>query len=197
MTRVALLRHFPTAWNEAGRLQGRTDIPLSEAARQDLARYRLPAPWRGAPMLSSPLSRARETAAHLAGGAVPTDPRLTEMHFGQWEGMEGEALLSDPTSGYGPVEHWGLNFRPPGGESPAEIQGRVQPLLAEIAATGRDTILVTHRGVMRAILALASGWAYAGPEPFRIKRRALHVVTLSADGTPQAFDPPLKLEAQG
>ena len=40
MTRLALLRHGHTAWNRAGRLQGRTDIPLDDAARTLLAGLR-------------------------------------------------------------------------------------------------------------------------------------------------------------
>ncbi|MEM9736902.1 MAG: histidine phosphatase family protein, partial [Pseudomonadota bacterium] len=34
MTRVALLRHYPTDWNGEARLQGQTDRPLTEAARE-------------------------------------------------------------------------------------------------------------------------------------------------------------------
>ncbi|MEO0999392.1 MAG: histidine phosphatase family protein [Pseudomonadota bacterium] len=197
MTRIALLRHLPTEWNAAGRLQGRTDVPLSAASRTELRMLSLPAAWAGVPILSSPLVRARETAEGLAGGPVPTDARLIEMDFGRWEGVEGAALLADPASPYRPVERWGRTFRPPGGESVAELQARLLPLLAEIAAVGRPRILVTHRGVMRAILALAADWAYRGPEPFRIKRAALHPVRLAADGRPVAFAPPVKLERAG
>ena len=46
---IGLVRHFPTAWNAAGRLQGRSDIPLSDAARAELATRRLPPRWRGLP----------------------------------------------------------------------------------------------------------------------------------------------------
>ena len=61
MIRLALLRHGPTAWNREGRIQGRSDIPLDDSARADLAALRLPPPWDRAALWSSPLRRAVET----------------------------------------------------------------------------------------------------------------------------------------
>ena len=196
---IGLLRHFPTDWNSAGRLQGRSDIPLSEASLAELATRRLPPRWRGLPMLVSPLIRARQTADALAEGAsIAIDERLTEMDFGEWEGRIGADLLADPACAYRPVEEWGEDFRPPSGESPAEMFARLTPVLAEAAAQA-PCLIVAHRGVMRCILAAAAGWRYRGPEPFRIKRAAVHPITLSAPGARENFAPtgflaPEKLE---
>ncbi|MGM0586155.1 MAG: histidine phosphatase family protein [Pseudomonadota bacterium] len=189
MIEIGLLRHFPTRWNAEGRLQGRADIPLSEEGRAALARRRLPERWRGLPVIASPLSRARETAEALAEGPVTLDPRLVEMDMGDWEGRIGAELLADPACPYCAVDSWGWDFRPPNGESPAEIVARLRPLLAELSA---PCLLVTHRGVMRAVLALATGWNYDRPEPFRIKRAAVHPVRLEG-GAPVAAAPPEKL----
>ncbi|MEM6745146.1 MAG: histidine phosphatase family protein [Pseudomonadota bacterium] len=193
MTRIALLRHFPTAWNAEGRLQGRTDIPLSAASREALAALALPPPWTDGPFIASPLARAQETARALAppGAQIALDPRLTEFDFGEWEGRVGADLLADPACAYGPVETWGPDFRPPGGESVSELAARVAEALAERARPG--AVFVLHRGVMRAILALATGWEWRGPEPFRIKRAALHPVDLDAAGRPVAAHAPVKL----
>ncbi len=197
MTEIGLLRHFPTDWNREGRLQGRTDVPLAEDSRADLAALRLPERWRAAPMVVSPLTRARQTAEALNEGApVAVDARLIEMDFGAFEGAIGAELLADPGSGYRPLEDWGWDWRPPGGESPAEMFARVAPLLAEIAAAGGPRLIVAHRGVMRCILARASGWDYRGPETFRIKRAAVHPVTLDAAGAPVAFAKFERLEAR-
>lgn len=193
MPEIGLLRHFPTDWNAEGRLQGRTDVPLSAASREELAGRRLPPRWRGLPVIASPLARARETAEALAEGPTAFDRRLIEMDFGDWEGRIGAELLADPACAYGPVETWGWGFRPPNGESPAEMAERLAPALAEAAARA-PCLLVLHRGVMRCILALASGWGYDGPEPFRIKRAAVHPVTLDAGGAPVGFGAPEKLE---
>lgn len=187
MTEIGLLRHFPTRWNAEGRLQGRTDIPLAETSLAALAGLRLPARWRGVPMICSPLTRARQTADALCEGApITVDDRLIEMDFGAFEGRIGADLLADPAAAFRPLEQWGWDFRPPGGETPAEMFARIAPLLAEIAAAGAPRLLVAHRGVMRCILARASGWAYLGPEPFRIKRASVHPVTLDAAGAPVA-----------
>ena len=60
MPRLALLRHGHTAWNREGRLQGKTDIPLDDRARKDLAKLALPAPYDSWHLVSSPLARARK-----------------------------------------------------------------------------------------------------------------------------------------
>ncbi len=197
MTRIALLRHFPTAWNAERRLQGQVDIPLTEEARARLAGLALPPPWDAARIVASPLARAEETARLLArGGDVTLDPRLVEMSWGAWEGLLAEALIADPASGYVHVEDWGWHRRPPEGESPWQVWERVRPLLAELAAGGRPAVLIGHRAAMRVILARAWGWNYDAPEPFRIRRARLYPMTLAADGTPGAPEEPVALAAR-
>ncbi|MGF1659915.1 MAG: histidine phosphatase family protein [Rubrimonas sp.] len=191
---IALLRHFPTDWNEEGRLQGRVDRPLTDAARDALRRFRPPPPWDAAEIVASPLSRAADTARALWPDAPNrVDPRLVELDMGAWEGRRGADLLADPASGFRPVSEWGWDGGPPGGESPRAAFARVAPLLAEIARAGRATVLVAHRGLMRAILAVAWGWDYDRPEPFAIKRARLHPLRLDAGGAPVAPDPPIRL----
>ena len=189
MIRLALLRHGHTAWNRAGRIQGRSDIPLDAPARAALARRRLPAPWDAAALWSSPLARAVETAEHVAGRAPRTDPALTEMHWGAWEGLRAADLHAEAGSGFRHVEHWGWDFTPPGGESPRVVAARLRPW-AE--ALREDSVAVCHIGVMRVLLACATGWDFDGPAPFAIKRDRLYVLTL--DGPQWRADPaPLAL----
>lgn len=177
--RIALLRHGRTDWNAAGRLQGRTDIPLSDDERAHLASLALPPGWRDADILSSPLSRARETAEILAQGPVATDAALVEMTLGAWEGKRGADLLADPASGYRPVEEWGWDGRPPGGETPRDLLARVGPVLDGLS---RDTVIVCHINIMRVLLATAHDWHFDGPMPFRIKRDRLYVLHRTGDG---------------
>lgn len=176
MTRLALLRHGHTAWNRAGRIQGRSDIPLDDDARHALAHLRLPAPWDSADILASPLGRAQETARLVSGRDPATEPALIEMHWGDWEGEQGIQLHANPDSGFRHIEDWGWTYRPPGGESPADLRARLTPWLTSLS---RDTVAVTHIGVMRVILALASGWNFDGPAPFQIKRNRLYVIDLA------------------
>ncbi|WP_171176883.1 histidine phosphatase family protein [Ruegeria sp. HKCCD8929] len=173
MSHLALLRHGHTEWNRAGRIQGRSDIPLDNEARADLAGYRLPSPWDGADLWSSPLARARETAALVAGREPQLAPELTEMNWGDWEGQRGVDLIADPQSGYRHIEDWSWEFRPPNGESPAELWQRVAAWLNRIE---RDSVAVCHIGIMRVILAKAWGWDFDGPAPFKIKRNRLYIV---------------------
>lgn len=189
MTTLGLLRHFPTDWNRAQRLQGRVDRPLTPDARARLATLRPGPPWCDARVIASSLSRARDTAEAL-WRRVEIDARLVEIAWGAWEGLRGKDLLADPASGYTDVENWGWTRRPPDGESPADVWARIAPALAEIAADGRPTVLVIHRGVMRVILARAHGWNYDRPEPFAIRRARIYPLTLTRQGVPTRPLPP-------
>ncbi len=175
MSRLALLRHGHTEWNRAGRIQGRSDIPLDAEARDGLGALALPAPWADAELWSSPLRRAVETAHLVAGRAPRTDPALIEMNWGVWEGQRGVDLIADPASGYRHIEDWSWDFRPPGGESPREVWERLQPWLKSLRG---DAVAVCHIGIMRVILAHAWGWEFEGPAPFKIKRNRLFILDL-------------------
>ena len=129
MIRIALLRHGHTAWNRAGRIQGRSDIALDDDARDGLAGFTLPASWDKADLWSSPLVRAVETAQIVAGCAPQTAPELTEMNWGDWEGLRGVDLVDDPASGFRHIEEWGWGYRAPNGESPGEVWLRLQSWL--------------------------------------------------------------------
>jgi probable phosphoglycerate mutase len=189
MIRLALLRHGHTAWNRTGRIQGRTDIPLDPEATAELSRYVLPCRWQGARLVASPLRRARHTADLLAGHPPETAPALTEMDWGAWEGREGAVLRADPSSGFRDIETWGWDYRPPGGETPAEVRARLSPWIASLDA---DTLAVCHIGIMRVLLARATGWNFDGPCPFAIKRKRLYVIHI--EGESWTLDPvPVRL----
>ncbi|MCE8009763.1 histidine phosphatase family protein [Aestuariivita sp.] len=193
MTRLALLRHGHTAWNRAGRIQGRSDIPLDDEAREALAGLRLPPPWDAAALVASPLSRAQETAALVSGRVPEGADALTEMHWGDWEGRHGATLRADPATGFRDIDHWGWDYRPPGGESPAEVWARLTPWLAGLQ---NDTVAVTHIGIMRVLLARATGWDFRGPAPFQVKRNRLYLLEVGA-ALRQASDDPIRLIPKG
>ncbi|AVO37661.1 histidine phosphatase family protein [Pukyongiella litopenaei] len=193
MTRLALLRHGHTAWNRAGRIQGSSDIPLDDTARADLDGLALPAPWDRAALWSSPLVRAVDTARLVARAEPRIDADLTEMNWGDWEGRRGADLLADPAMDYRHIEDWGWDYRPPGGESPAELRTRLSRWLGRIDG---DAVAVCHIGVMRVLLALAHGWDFSGPAPFRVKRNRLFVLHL--DGSRLRPEPdPVRLLTRG
>jgi probable phosphoglycerate mutase len=81
----------------------------------------------------------------------------------------------------------GLDFRPPEGESPRDLQARLTPLLARLAAEGTDTLAVTHRGVIRSLYALATGWDMRAEAPDKLRDGCVQLLALARDGTPRVL----------
>jgi probable phosphoglycerate mutase len=182
MTLVALLRHGDTAWSAEGRIQGRSDVPLSDAGRTALAAFRLPACCAEMRAVTSPLLRCTETAALLGVANAAREARLAEMSWGEWEGSVLAELRAQLGEAMRANEARGWDFRPDGGESPREVLARLQPWLRDCAAAERPTLAVTHRGVIRAILAAATGWDLRGAPPQKLDWRAVHLFRLGAGG---------------
>jgi probable phosphoglycerate mutase len=162
---IYLVRHGETEWNVERRMQGRQESRLTaRGERQAAAMAKLlaslvahdpPAAWR---LVSSPLGRARDTAAMIGaslGLAVEIDERLAEIAFGEWEGR-----LRDEVAPQHPELFAGRDWlvSPPGGETYDEVWARVGAWLADQAAEpGRRVIAVSH-GVTGRLLR----GAYAG-----------------------------------
>jgi broad specificity phosphatase PhoE len=187
MSALFLLRHGPTEWTAAHRLQGRSDIPLSAGGRRLVETWQLPYRAAQSEWVSSPLARATETAEILRhryhpAEALRIEPRLAEMSFGEWEGQ----TLTELRSIHGPaMAEWegkGLDFRAPGGESPRDVRDRLRPWLEEMGAVNKDVLAITHKGVMRALYALASGWDMRGKPPQRLADNAVHEFELDRRG---------------
>jgi broad specificity phosphatase PhoE len=182
--RVCLIRHASTAWNEEGRIQGRTDIPLSPAGRAQAAAWRLPEGFAAAPCVASPLRRAVETAALLGFPDPATDARLAEMRWGAFEGRRLGELRDELGPALADEERRGLDFRPPGGESPREVAARLGRFLADLAPDGRDHLVVAHKGVLRAALVLSLGWDMLGKPPVRYDPERALLLALDPEGRP-------------
>lgn len=179
----ALLRHAPTGWNAEGRLQGLTDTTLSDAGEQAARGWRLPPPADGWRRLSSPLKRACRTAELLRPSApVSIDSRLREMSFGAWEGRTLADLRATAGDTFVAAERQGLDFQPPGGESPRTAMARIGGWAMEIAEAGEPVVAVSHKATIRALLALATGWDMTGRPPVKLDWRALHLFVAHRDG---------------
>ncbi|MBM3489685.1 MAG: histidine phosphatase family protein [Alphaproteobacteria bacterium] len=186
MTLLALLRHGATEWNAAGRLQGRADPPLLAAARLALAERCLPRCLAGACWHVSPLRRAAETAGLLGGAPLRLEPRLVELDFGAFEGRRLVDLRRDPDAAMAANEARGLDFQPPGGESPRQLRdGRLRPWLAELSAAGGWHVAVTHKTPIRVMLTLACDWPLLGKPPVRLDWDCLQLFWLEAGGAPR------------
>jgi alpha-ribazole phosphatase len=152
--RLWLIRHFEPDV-VPGVCYGQTDLMLRdciETQSNRLAALRVQlstlAPAQTV-LFSSPLRRCADIAATLSDKVV-VDDRLRELHFGEWEMQNWDAI------GGARLDDWAndiAGFRPPGGETGYEVQQRALHWLQE-TATHRDTaIVVTHAGVMRALQA--------------------------------------------
>jgi len=151
LARLILIRHGETDWNVEGRYQGQADPPLNARGRAQARRLAEELRGVGLNVLySSPLRRALQTAQVIAetlGLPLHIEPRLMEIHQGDWEGR----LRSEIAARYPNLFHrWETEpweVIPPGGESLAQVQARVYAALDEILARHpRQCVgLVTHR----------------------------------------------------
>ena len=155
--RLLLLRHGETEATERHLYCGSSDLPLSEAGLAALAQLResgkLP-DISGVFIVSSPLLRCRMTLRALFDAEADVlEPRFREVDFGLFElhGYEELCVRAD-------YQAWlsGDNEKniPPCGESGAQMQERVSEALRELVASGRDTLLVSHGGVIACIMAV-------------------------------------------
>jgi broad specificity phosphatase PhoE len=183
--KLALLRHGPTEWNAAGRVQGHTDIALSDAGLVQMAALRLP--FAAGRVYASPMLRARQTAQALGLENPVLDARLMEQNWGAWEGLTRDQILSrhgaDALVKAGSER--GEAFRPGNGESTGELHLRVASFLRDVALEQSDTVAVAHLGVLRATYTLATGWDMSTPMPAELDVSKILLLSLGVDGAPK------------
>jgi len=185
--KLALLRHGPTLWNGQGRIQGHTDIPLSDEGLEKVRGLLPPPGFEKARAFVSTSRRARQTAEALGLTDAIWDARLMEQNWGEWEGLSRASILArDGEDAFRRAgSENGDAFRPPGGESTAELHARVAAFLKDVAKSQSDAIVVAHLGVLRAVYTLATGWDMGAPMPPDLDVSKVLIVTLTPDGTPR------------
>ena len=162
---LLLARHGQTDWNAEKRLQGRTEVPLNDAGREQaraLAGALEAERAVSGRALVSPLGRARDTAAILESLlpalSFEVEPRLVELDLGDWEGRLESDLAADAR--YQAFRSDPLRNPAPGGEGAIDVARRVAPLLDSIAAEdpGAERILLLgHQFTNAVIQCLATG----------------------------------------
>jgi alpha-ribazole phosphatase len=164
-TRLLLVRHGQTAWNLEWRFMGQADIPLDETGQgQALAVAARLAAERPAVIYSSDLRRARDTALAIqssvaCGAQVLTDPRLREMHFGDWQGRTYSEIKEQDPQALISWEANGLEVAPPHGETLLLFGERVQSAYQDICAAYPDqtVIIAGHGGSLQLLIIHALG----------------------------------------
>lgn len=158
-THIDLIRHGEPEGGK--RYRGQIDDPLSERGwRQMWDAIGERAPWQQ--IVTSPLARCRAFAAALAerhGLPLAVDARLMEIGFGRWEGRTAEQLRAEDPEQLARFYHDPVNARPAGAEPLAAFQARVIAGFADLvrAYPQRNVLVVTHAGVMRAVVAHVLG----------------------------------------
>ena len=163
-------------------MQGRTDVPLSPEGIAQVRRWRLPRGLARAQWATSPLCRARHTARLLNAREVRVVDALVEMDWGAWSGRTLASLRAELQDAMIENERRGLDFRPPGGESPRMVRARLARWLATLETHGAPLCAVTHKNVIRAALSLATGWDLRRDYPQKLARDALHRFELRPRG---------------
>lgn len=195
MIALALIRHAPTEWNENKRLQGQADVPLSENGRDQAAGWQVPARFKDYRWVASPLRRAVETAT-LLDLEFDTETAIIEMDWGAWEGHTIDELRGIYGDEVRQRTERGIDLRPHDGESPREVRERVRQWLMIIAATGRPHGAVTHQGIIRAVISLATGWNMIKPSPHKMTWSSAHLFAVSDDASVEISELNISLEDQ-
>jgi len=171
MPRIFFLRHGETDWNRDGRLQGNTETSLNARGRAQA--LRLSGHMRALagtgvadlPFYSSPMRRTRQTMEILREGlelerdAYTAVDNLREIGFGAWEGRTAEQLRAEDPEQIRRFYHDPVRARPAGAEPLADFRARVVAAFDDLACrpAGQHLLVVTHAGVMRALVAHVLG----------------------------------------
>ena len=169
---VVLVRHGETEWSRDGRHTGRTDVPLTELGRDEAeaAGDRLGGRCF-ALVLSSPLGRARETAA-LAGYRAQVQLRddLLEWDYGEAEGLTTAEIRRQQPG-------WTVwDPGPAGGETVDAVGARADRVIDEIRSADGDVLVFAHGHLLRILTARWLGLDAAGGRFFALDPATLSVL---------------------
>lgn len=164
-TTLLLVRHGETAWNRAGRIQGWAPTSLTDRGQAQARRLgaALSAEYDIDRVLSSDLSRTRETTAQLVTGGVDAQPRFhaawRERHMGLYQGFTRDELHDQFPSFAIENGAVALEETPDGGETFGELYDRIHTAWAELTAStdGETVVVVTHGGPITVVLAVLKG----------------------------------------
>lgn len=151
--KLYLIRHGQTEWNNEGKIQGHTDIPLNaKGIRQARCLGTAMEPYPVTAIFSSPLKRAYQTAEKIAekkGLSVGVMNELQEVDFGLWEGLTWKEIKASYPEDFecwdkNPVEHC-----PTGGELRKDCKKRCKNAVESILLQSKgDVVLVAHGGIL-------------------------------------------------
>jgi broad specificity phosphatase PhoE len=156
--RIFLVRHGETEFNRLGVFRGRFEVDLNDAGRRQAGEIALA--LKGEKMdflLASPLVRATETAAIIAGelGIEYTiDQAFNNIDLGQWQGVPKERVMREYPDLWRRWVAEPEGMRVPDGETVVEVRERAFERLEEIVTKESGNFgVVTHRSVLKGLAA--------------------------------------------
>ncbi len=159
--RLILVRHGETLANRENRVQGTTDVELTDygiVQAEKLAQSLKTEPIER--IVSSPLRRAYETARAISkfhNAMIETDSDLKEMNHGDFENLTIQELRKSHMSVLRQWETDPASIIMPNGESLGDLQRRAWGAIESIAEGARNAIVVTHNMTIRTILCKIRG----------------------------------------
>jgi broad specificity phosphatase PhoE len=163
-TLLSTVRHGLTELNRDKRVGGRVDVPLIEKGRRQAKEAN--ETFDGTPfdvVISSPLSRALETAEIVAGVSrqdVVIDEGCTERSFGEMEGLRPEEVRERlPQVEYVRIGHVNYSLNPPGGETFEQLHERAREFLGRTleAHGGKNVLLFAHENFLQQLHGVLRG----------------------------------------
>ena len=176
---IWLFRHGQTAWSVSGQHTGRTDLPLTEAGREQaeaLGQYL--AGRKFDLVLSSPLARAAETC-RLAGygDSARFADDLMEWDHGEYEGLRPADILKKRPG-------WTIwNDGVPGGETIEQVEQRARNVVGLTEAVDGGVAVFSHSHLLRI---LAARWLGLPPDAgrhFDLDTASISVLGYSRDAS--------------
>lgn len=150
MTHFYFIRHGQTVWNVENKICGATDIALTELGHEqaiETGKKILEEGIHADEILTSPLVRAKDTAAHISevtGIPYRIEQRLIEQNFGRYESTPRDGLEFHEAK-----KHMASRFGT--GESMMQLAQRIYNLLDDIKNDDKTYILVAHNGIARIV----------------------------------------------
>lgn len=181
MLHLCLIRHGESLWNPERRLQGQTDVPLSDVGiRQAAATAQRLASQPFDALYSSDLTRAWDTAQTIARGRSQTVVPLIglrERHFGKFQSLNQEEANAAHPAAYARFRAREADYAPAGGgESLADFTVRVMASVQPLIQKHKEghVLLVTHGGVLDVLHRHATGKPQNTPRDFTIPNAAIN-----------------------
>lgn len=170
MSCLFLVRHAPAAVQ--GICYGQSEIPVTLSAEEaaEIVLSQLEGYQRIETIYCSPWARTKNPAKILAerlGARLLVDARISEMHFGAWEGRAFEEIEQNDAERYWRwVKNW-QTLAPPDGKTLSDFRRRIEDWLYEVESSKEEALAVTHGGVIRLLRSLCHGsdFAQAMSEP--------------------------------